>query len=338
MNKKKHVLIINTGGTISMKRSPQGYSPCAGYIKQRLADMPELQDDEMPSYSLIEFDPIIDSANMTQHHWHQIAQSIVDNYQDYDGFLVLHGTDTMAYTASALSFLLEHLAKPVILTGSQIPLVEVRSDARDNIINALLLIQNHDIPEVCLLFNNHLFRGNRVKKINSHSFTAYASPNFPPLATIGINIDLQEQFVLKKSKQPLQLSPLTDSNILHFTLYPGIPNHLLKAIFQSPLQAAVLATYGIGNAPLDKSFIDTLKDACDRDIIIVNCTQCLHGNVNMDAYQAGKHLQAAGVISGHDMTAEAAITKLFYLFSKNHDIDAIRSLMQKELRGELTIN
>ncbi len=334
---RKHLLIINTGGTISMQPSENGYIPATNYIGKCLAAMPELNSLELPSYDLIECDPIIDSANMDQHHWNHIAETIFKNYQQYDGFLILHGTDTMAYTASALSFLFDNLTKPIILTGAQIPPAEVHSDAQDNIINSLLLIQHYAIPEVCLLFNNTLFRGNRSKKMHSNDFNAYLSPNYPPLANIGSEIKLRDDLFLKPNKTDTHLAKLTNPTILYLNLYPGMANYLLEAIMQPPLQAIVLGCYGIGNAPtLDKQFLQVLDKAVQQGIIIVNCTQCLYGSVNMKKYQSGQLLESFGVISGYDMTIEAAVTKLIYLLSQPSDPEQVKVLMQQNLRGELT--
>lgn len=334
---RKHVLIINTGGTISMQRSANGYIPAVNYISTALASMPELNCSELPSYDLVECDPIIDSANINQDYWNDLAHIIYKHYQKYHGFLILHGTDTMAYTASALSFMFDNLTKPIILTGSQIPLAEVRGDARDNIINALLLIQNYTIPEVCLLFNNTLFRGNRSKKINNNDFNAYLSPNFPPLANIGIEIKVRDDLLLQCKKTELQLTTLSNPNILYLNLYPGMANQLLKAIAQPPLQALVLACYGSGNAPtFDKYFLKVLDKANQQGIVIVNATQCLYGGVNMNNYKSGQLLESVGVISGFDMTAEATVTKLFYLLSQSTDPEQVKAAMQQNMRGELT--
>lgn len=334
---KPSLLIIYTGGTIGMKRSKQGYTPAPGFIKQQMMEMPEFHHAEMPHYTILEYQPLIDSSNVKPEIWLQIAKDIAKRYRSYDGFIILHGTDTMAYTASALSFLLENLQKPVILTGSQVPLIEIRNDARDNLISAMLIASRYPIPEVCLYFSNKLFRGNRVRKMNTYHFSAFDSPNYPPLAQVGTTIVVNSKLSLKSDHKPLAIQEISIPVIGTLRLFPGMSHTILKNSLQPPLQALMLETYGVGNAPdNDPIFLSLLKEATKRGVIIVNCTQCLHGSVNMSDYATGSALQDAGVISAYDMTPESVITKLIYLFSKKLPITQIKKLFQKNLRGELT--
>lgn len=338
MPRQKHIYIAYTGGTIGMQRSRDGYIPTPGFIAEQMAQMPELQQAEMPRYTIHEFATPIDSSNMTPDHWNMIAQNIAENYGKYDGFIILHGTDTMAYTASALSFMLENMNKPVILTGSQLPLSEVRNDARATLITALLLASHCNIPEVCLYFDNQLLRGNRARKISTNDFAAFASPNCLPLATLGIDVAENKTLWLKAAKKPLQIQPIKSTNLACLKLFPGLSASMLENLLQPPLQALVLETYGSGNAP-DKQpeFLRILKAAIDRGVMIINCTQCWHGGVNMQQYATGKALFDAGVISAADITPEAALTKLFYLFSKKLSVAKIKQQMQNSLRGEISL-
>lgn len=334
---KKRVLILNTGGTISSVKTAHGYEPRMGYAASMMAKISELAHHDMPSYTIYEYSPLLDSSNLSLKDWNQIGADIAANYEDYDGFVVFHGTDTMAYTASALSFMLEHLGKPVILTGSQIPLSEVRSDAIDNIVTSLWLVAHFPIQEVCIYFSRCLLRGNRARKISAQRFHAFDSPNFEHLASIGIDIELNQDLLIKKSNKHFCLQALESHFIANFHLFPGFSTSVLGYLLEQPIQGLVLQTYGAGNAQNnDKRFLDLLREACNRGIVIVNCTQCQHGYVEMSQYATGHTLKEAGLISGYDMTVEAAHCKLLYLFSKYADIVQIKSLMQTNLIGELS--
>lgn len=337
---KKRVFIANTGGTIGMKKTAKGYAPEPGYLAEQMAQIPALQNPSMPDYDLHEYDPLLDSSNMSPSDWLKIAQDIADHYNDYDGFVVLHGTDTMAYTASALPFMLDGLQKPVILTGSQIPLCEVRNDARENLITAMILAANYPIPEVCLYFGDKLMRGCRTVKVNAAGFDAFDSPNFPPLGKVGVDIEMNWKALrpLPAPTKPFIIQPLHGHRISTLRLFPGISADIVRHILQLPLKGLILEAYGVGNGPdHDQEFIMALKEANERGIIIVDCTQCLTGSVDLNDYATGASLAAVGVISGYDLTVEAALTKLFYLFSQNLPIETIKSLMQTNLRGELTL-
>jgi L-asparaginase len=335
---KKKILIINTGGTISSINSEHGYEPAQGYVQKALAKLPALKHKEMPEYTIKEYNPLLDSSNMTVNEWNRIANDIAKHYHNYNGFVVLHGTDTMAYTASALSFMLEHLDKPVIITGSQIPLSEVRNDAVDNIINSLWLCAHKPIKEVCIFFNHQLLRGNRSQKVSAQSFNAFESPNFPPLASIDININLKENLLLKPVRSSFNLQTINQHFIANFRLFPGFAAQVLAYLLQQPIKGLILETYGSGNAQNnDPDFLSLLTRACERGIIIVNCSQCRHGHIAMSQYATGYTLKKAGLISGQDMTPEAAHCKLLYLFSKYEDLTVIKNLMVTDLSGEMSV-
>jgi L-asparaginase len=335
----KKVYIAHTGGTMGMKRSPSGYLPVPGFLQEQMDSISMLSSPQMPEYDLHEYDPLLDSANMTPNDWLKIARDIGERYDEYDGFVILHGTDTMAFTASALPCMLEGLRKPVILTGSQIPLCEPRNDARENLITAMILASEYPIPEVCLYFGDKLMRGCRTVKVNADTFDAFKSPNFPPLGRVGIEIELNWEIIrpLPSHSTHLSINALNGSRISALRLFPGISSDLVRHILQPPLKGLVLEAYGVGNGPNnDSEFIDALKEACDRGVIIVNCTQCLSGSVDLENYATGKSLAGAGVISGYDMTVEAALAKLFYLLSLDLPVETSKMLMQTNLRGELT--
>lgn len=334
---KKTILILNTGGTISSIKTSRGYEPVSGYVAKALATIPAMQHAEMPHYVIKEYQPLLDSSNMTVNEWNRIAADIAEAYDHYDGFVILHGTDTMAYTASALSFMLENLGKPVLLTGSQIPLSEVRNDAVDNVVTSLWICAHQPVNEVCVYFNQCLLRGNRTQKINTQHFNAFDSPNFPHLGSIGIDITLHHELILPSPTAPFRLQRIRPHFIANFRLFPGFATEVLGYMLSQPIQGLVLETYGTGNAQNnDPHFLALLKEATRRGVFIINCTQCQQGTVEMSHYATGHSLKQAGLFNGHDMTSEAAHCKLLYLLSKYEDPTLMKNEVELSLRGELT--
>ena len=337
MTVNKKILIINTGGTISSVRTAHGFTPKQGCLQKTLPKILGLSHPAMPAYDIHEYNPLLDSSNMTLAQWNVIALDISKHYLHYDGFVVLHGTDTMAYTASALSFMLENLGKAVILTGSQIPLSEARNDAVDNVVTSLWLCANTDIKEVCIYFDNQLLRGNRARKVSAESMSAFASPNYPNLAEIGIHIHVHQEYCLPPPTAAFKLQQLSSHFIANFRLFPGFSSEVLRFLLEQPVQGLVLETFGAGNAQSNlPSFLHLLRQASDKGVVMVNCTQCLHGKVEMSQYETGQRLQEAGLVSADDMTPEATHCKLLYLFSKYQDVALIKAQMVLNLRGEMS--
>jgi L-asparaginase len=336
----KRVCLINTGGTIGMRLSPQGLVPEPGYLAKLMAKMQELAESPMPDYEIIEYDPVIDSADMRVEQWRQIAQDIALRYNQFDGFVVLHGTDTLAYTASALPFMLANLAKPVILTGSQLPLGQVRNDARENLKTAMMFAADYPVPEVAVFFGERLLRGCRSTKTSASRLDAFDSPNYPPLAFAETSIELFPERIRQPAgdpSQPLEVQPLWPVELATFRLFPGMSVDVLRNLLQRPLRALILESYGVGNGPTsDPEFLAALRSATDAGTVIVTCTQCRHGAVSQAAYAAGRALADCGVLSGADMTIEAAIAKLFHLFSLELPLPEVKRLLGVNLVGELT--
>jgi lysophospholipase len=349
------VLILYTGGTIGMKKGARGYEPVSDFLAAFVRGNPQLHDPahgqttDLPfvlppfrpetrvAYRIVEYAPLLDSSNIGMKDWRRIASDIKGGYDAYDAFIVLHGTDTMAFTASALSFMLENLAKTVILTGSQIPISQVRNDGIDNLLGALLIAGHYDIPEVCLYFANKLLRGNRSVKLDASALDAFQSGNFPPLVEMGTDIKVAWPSVLTPpGSAPFSIHTQLEPNVAALRLFPGMTSRLIHNVTQPPLSGLVLQTYGTGNAPdADQDFLDALKAASDRGVVIVNCTQCFRGMVE-GHYAAGQKLTEAGVVSGADMTVEAALTKLAYLFGRGYEADEVKRRISEDLRGELT--
>ncbi|RVD88394.1 uncharacterized protein DFL_002581 [Arthrobotrys flagrans] len=288
-------------------------------------------------YCVLEFNPLLDSSSINAKGWKKIAFTIYNNYKDFDAFLVLHGTDSLAYTSSALSFMLQNLGKPVILTGSQTPMTELQNDATDNLLGSLLIAGHFMIPEVCLFFNHELYRGNRATKVNATAFAAFQSPNFPPLATVGINTTARWDLITRPNAiEKFRVEENLDAQVACLRIFPGILPEMVEGVLNlKNLKGLVLETFGAGNLPEDERLLQVLGEACRRGIIIVNVTQCLTGTVS-PLYAPGTALGRAGVVFGHDLTSEAALTKLIWLLGKNLTDTQIRFQMSHSLRGELT--
>lgn len=333
----KNVLIIYTGGTIGMTRTENGYAPQSGQFRRAMEAIPDLYAEQMPRWDMLEMDPLLDSSNMTVYEWNKIAQLVADHYDAYDGFVVLHGTDTMAYTASALSFMLEGLAKPVILTGSQIPMCEIRSDGRDNLITSLLIAGAGEVHEVCLYFGGKLLRGNRATKFSADGLIAFLSPNYPSLADAGITIRYNESALLPKPKGALKLQLLENIPIGVLKVFPGIQFSLFEQIMTERLRGIVIETFGAGNIPGDGgALLPIIEKAFHNGTVLTVCSQCPQGAVALGAYETSNALKRAGAVSGMDMTTEAAVAKLYYLFSCGYEKERVKTLMEQDLRGEMT--
>ncbi len=338
--KNKKIYVAYTGGTIGMKPSAHGFIPESGYLTKAIQKLSaSLAEESHLDIVIHEYNDLIDSSNIEPTDWVNMAQDIYHHYNDFDGFVILHGTDTMAYTASALSFMLDHLNKPVIITGSQLPFNELRSDGRDNIISSLLLAANSSICEVCLYFHDRLYRGNRAQKVDSSAFHAFDSPNFPALARLGTEIHLNKDLLLPPSSQDLTITSLIPQEVAVITLFPGLSENILNTLLSHPIKGLILQTYGMGNAPnKNKPLLATIESACQSDIIVMNISQCFRGHVDMEGYETGQNLHQCGVISGYDMTIEAALTKLYFALSLDLKPQDTKKILQTNLKGELSID
>ena len=333
------VLIIHTGGTIGMKRTESGYKPATGFLSGALSEIADLHHPDFPSWELYETEPLLDSSNMSVSEWNAIATLIYERYDSYSGFVILHGTDTMAYTASALSFMLEGLDKPVILTGSQIPLSELRSDGRDNLITSIMIAAEGVVREVSLCFGGRLLRGNRAVKVSADGFVAFDSPSYPHLAEAGITVKYNYDALLKREteKRKLNLSTFREVPIVVLKIFPGIQFSLFEEIMTESLSGIVLESFGAGNIPTGKGeLLPIIKRAFAAGAIVTVCSQCNSGSVTLGAYETSSELLRAGAVSGGDMTTEAAVAKLYYLFSISDSPSTVKELMERDLVGELT--
>ncbi|XP_048047722.1 60 kDa lysophospholipase isoform X3 [Megalobrama amblycephala] len=363
-NVEARVLVINTGGTIGMTYHNNVLSPEPNALVGTLRKLPILHDEQYAQqtrlyeyykpqentlvlplskqnkrivYTILEYSPLLDSCNMTTDDWATIGKDIEKHYEQYDGFVVLHGTDTMAYTASALSFMCENLGKPVILTGSQVPIYEMRNDGRDNLLGALLIAGQFVIPEVCLYFHHKLYRGNRVTKVDAGSFNAFNSPNLPPLANAEVDIKINWDTVWRaNTTAKFTVQTQMNRNVGLLRLFPGITADTVRAFLQPPMDGIVLETYGSGNAPDNRAdLLDEIRKATERGLIMINCTQCLRGSVTT-SYATGQALSDAGLVAGCDMTPEAALSKLSYVLAKQDlSTEEKKKMLSRNLRGEM---
>ncbi len=339
------ILIIYTGGTIGMIEDPETGTLRPFDFSHLIDNVPKIK---MLNYNIehIQFDPPIDSSNINPSHWQQIATEIGKRYNDFDGFVVLHGTDTMAYTASALSFMLENLHKPVIITGSQLPIGEVRTDGEENLITALQIAAAIDpvngdpmVQEVAILFENYLWRGNRSTKMSADNFNAFKSNNFPSLAKIGLSIHYHPDALWRvREKRQLKVHKGLSTDIIIIYVYPGMSETALRQQLDTPgVKGIILKTYGAGNAPTANWFNEAIKEAVDKGIVIMNVTQCVNGSVHQKRYYTGSLLDEAGVISGHDITTEAALTKMMFLFGTGLTPRQVARCLSHSLCGEMSL-
>lgn len=345
-NRKSSLLLIYTGGTIGMKQDLASQTLRPFDFSQILDEVPEIRKFAF-RLDAHTFDPLIDSSDVEPALWQSLAGLIRDNYDRYDGFIILHGTDTMSYSASALSFMLDGLTKPVIFTGSQLPIGVPRTDGKENLLLSVEIASAKDaegharVPEVCVCFDSLLMRGNRTKKVNSEVFRAFQSPNLPPLAEAGIDIRYNDKVIRKPLDwyQSVSVNSRLDTRVSVLKLHPGITPDAVRHFLCSPAsRAVIIETYGSGNAPSRPWFLDIVREADALGKILVNVTQCLSGRVNMDLYEGGKALKDAGVVSGFDATVESTLAKLFYLMGKSGDNAWVKEMMARNLKGEITLN
>lgn len=337
------ILIIYTGGTVGMIYDDKTKALRPIGFNEIRNNLPELYRMGIDFY-VYAFNPPIDSSDMQPEIWVELASIIEDRYDRYDGFVILHGSDTMAFTASALSFMLENLSKPVILTGSQLPIGKIRTDAKENIITAMeIACSRHNgtnislVPEVCIYFDFSLFRGNRSKKYNAEKFEAFYTMNYPPLAEAGIDIKFKHQFILPPPTQPLKVHKELETNITVLKLFPGISRRAVEATLSvSGLKGVIMETFGSGNTNTQPWFIESIKKVIDNGAMVVDITQCDGGSVELGKYETSQHLVEIGVVSGHDMTFEAAVTKLMFVLGQGLSPEETRKLIEAPLRGELT--
>lgn len=330
----KDILLIYTGGTIGMQKDKDSSSLKTVNFKDLTSSIPELKNPELRVHHN-SLKKVIDSSNMDKNYWIEIAEIIKENYSDMDGFVVLHGSDTMAYSASALSFMLDGLKKPVIFTGSQIPIGSRRTDAKENLITSIEIAASGKIQEVCIYFEDKLLRGNRTVKVNTEQFEAFSSPNFPSLAEVGISIKYKPANFFKSSDENLSIKSNLTEDVAVLKLFPGLTKKVVSSVLDSA-NNIVLETFGAGNTTNKEWFITCLKKAINKGVFIVNCSQCLSGKVKQGKYETSSDLNKIGVVSAKDMTTESAITKLMYLDGICTNLEEKKTLFIKSLRGEIS--
>ena len=330
------VLIVYSGGTIGMLKTEKGLAPQKGYLANVLRSMPELQKDTSVAYDIVELNPLLDSSSIAPSDWKRIGDVINKYYDKYDGFVVLHGTDTMQYTASALSFMFENLDKTIVVTGSQIPISESFTDAKNNIITSLNVAAHLDIKEVVLVFGGVMLRGNRAAKTSASSLQGFSSLNFQPLAKLDLKIHYRYEHVIHP-KGKMVYHPEISNEVVVLTLYPGITGTTVRNMLKEGVKGVVIQAFGEGNAPENEDFIKALEEANKRGIVLVDTTQCGNGNVNMDSYAAGSGLKRAGVVNGRDMTVSAAFTKLASLIGRGFASEKVKEIMATNVVGEMTV-
>lgn len=345
MNEKteSRVLLVYTGGTIGMSRNPETGALQPFDFKRLRTFIPEMEHLHI-HIDVQSFDPPIDSSDMTPQLWIKLVEGIARVYDQYDGFVILHGTDTMPYTASALSFMFDNLTKPIILTGSQLPIGQPRTDGKENLITSLEIASAKNaigramVPEVCIYFNGKLLRGNRTTKHSAEEFNAFKSFNYPSLANAGVDLIFHEANIRRPDyKRPMVPLTRIDANVLIFSLFPGISEEIIHHVLGMPVRGIVMRTFGSGNAPQLPWLREAIAQASAHGKVIVNVSQCKQGSVAMERYSTGYQLKEAGVVSGRDMTVESAVTKLMCLLAQYDEPDEVRRLMSCDLRGEITV-